>query len=222
MIEVDRLMVEDFRISLTRMMENAGRAVANLTTQLLGGDVRGGDVLVLAGTGGNGGGGLVAARHLHNAGAVVQVRTSAPPERFAEISREQLDIVGRLGIPVAIGADGSCPESYVIDALLGYSLDGAPRGVAAELIRWAGGVADLSLDAPSGLELSTGTLHDLHIDAAATVTLAAPKAGLVCDATGRLYLADISVPPRVFAQIGAPYDSPFGSGPLVRLEKGEG
>jgi hypothetical protein len=59
MREVDRLMIEEFAISLEQMMENAGRNLALLARHLLGGDARGRRVLVLAGTGGNGGGGLV-------------------------------------------------------------------------------------------------------------------------------------------------------------------
>ena len=65
MIEVDKAMVEDFRINLVRMMENAGRGLAHLTrARFLGGDPRGKKVVVLAGTGGNGGGALVCAREL--------------------------------------------------------------------------------------------------------------------------------------------------------------
>ena len=56
MREVDRLMVEELGIDLLQMMENAGRALAEHTRRLVGGDVRGCRVVVLAGRGGNGGG----------------------------------------------------------------------------------------------------------------------------------------------------------------------
>ena len=69
MREVDRAMVEDYGIQLTQMMENAGRNLAHLARyRLLEGDPRGERVLVLAGKGGNGGGGAVCARRLHNWG----------------------------------------------------------------------------------------------------------------------------------------------------------
>ena len=72
MREVDRAMIEDYGISLVQMMENAGRNLAQLARQrFLDGDPRGRRVLVLAGTGGNGGGGLVCARRLRNWGAEV-------------------------------------------------------------------------------------------------------------------------------------------------------
>jgi len=59
MIEVDRAMIEEFKITLVQMMENAGRSLARLARQrFLGGDPLGKKVVVLAGTGGNDGGAL--------------------------------------------------------------------------------------------------------------------------------------------------------------------
>ena len=89
MIEVDRAMIEDFGIDLVRMMENAGRSLAHLARErFLDGDPRGNRVVVLAGTGGNGGGALVAARRLHSYGASVTVyatrKEMAAFKRFVE------------------------------------------------------------------------------------------------------------------------------------------
>src|SRR5207247_11101476 len=104
MRDVDRIMIEELRISLVRMMENAGRSLAQLARWLLGGDARGRSILVLAGPGGNGGGGLVAARHLALAGAEVVVALSVPGERFAPVPAEQLGIASRPGrTPVTSG-----------------------------------------------------------------------------------------------------------------------
>ncbi len=67
MMEVDRAMIEDYRIDLTQMMENAGRCLAILARdRLLHGILSPKRVTVMAGRGGNGGGVLVAARRLHN------------------------------------------------------------------------------------------------------------------------------------------------------------
>jgi NAD(P)H-hydrate epimerase len=62
MVEVDRAMIETYEIELIQMMENAGRNLAHLARgRFLGGDPRGKKIVVLAGTGGNGGGALVCA-----------------------------------------------------------------------------------------------------------------------------------------------------------------
>jgi NAD(P)H-hydrate epimerase len=82
----------------------------------------------------------------------------------------------------------------------------------------------LALDVPSGLELATGVLHAPHVVAEATLTLAAPKEGLrapgAAAAVGGLYVADLSVPPWVFARLGLVPAAPFGAATIVRLHPG--
>ena len=60
-----------------------------------------------------------------------------------------------------------------------------------------------------------------HVRAEATLTLALPKRGLRArgagESVGRLYLADISVPPCVYERLGHPHESPFGAGSIVRI-----
>ena len=72
MIEVDRAMIEDSEIQLIQMMENAGRNLAHLARiRFLDGNPFGNYIIVLAGSGGNGDGALVAARRIQNYGAEV-------------------------------------------------------------------------------------------------------------------------------------------------------
>jgi NAD(P)H-hydrate epimerase len=195
MIEVDRAMIEDYHIDLIQMMENAGRNLAHLARdRFLQGDPRGQKVVILAGTGGNGGGALVCARRLHNYGANVRVFVTRPDDDFTAVPGHQLDIVRRLGIPVVLAdeldQDGETAV-LIIDGLIGYSLQGSPRGSAAHLITWA------NRQAAPILALEPA------IRATATMTLALPKAGLLTDQAapnvGELYLADISVPPALYA-----------------------
>ena len=80
MIEVDRLMTDVLQIELIQMMENAGRNLARLCVHQFLCDVESKHVLVMAGTGGNGGGALVAARRLHQWGIGVSVLTTKPDE----------------------------------------------------------------------------------------------------------------------------------------------
>src|SRR5258708_40306813 len=76
---VDRLMVDDYGITLVQMMENAGRSLAALTRMLHGGDTASARVLVLVGTGNNGGGGGPAPRHPAQFRGGVPVGPVAPP-----------------------------------------------------------------------------------------------------------------------------------------------
>jgi NAD(P)H-hydrate epimerase len=227
MIEVDRAMMEDYHIDLVRMMENAGGSLAHLTRErFLGGDPRGSSVAVLAGTGGNGGGALVAARRLHNYGADVHVFTTKPGTEFTPVPGEQLELLRHMGVSISSSDAVASVESVdiILDGVIGYSLRGAPRGEAATLIRWANRrtAPVLSLDAPSGLDTTTGTVFDPTIRASATMTLALPKEGLRSpDAeqyVGELYLADISVPPELYERfLGIPTGHLFARSDVVQL-----
>ena len=107
MREVDRAMMEDHGIDLAKMMENAGRELAHLArSRFLGGNPKGKRVAVLAGTGGNGGGGLVCARPLNICGANVTMRLSSPAERLTEVPRHQLSILERRGVPINSPSEG--------------------------------------------------------------------------------------------------------------------
>ena len=228
MREVDRVMVEEYGIVLLQMMENAGRGLARLARdRFLGGDAWGRRVTVLAGRGGNGGGGLVCARRLVGWGAAVRVVPAGEPERLGEVPRHQLAILERMGVPVEVaGDDAELPSAdLIIDALIGYSLSGPPRGVSAALIRKANTAAAsvLSLDVPSGVDTATGAVYEPAIEATATLTLALPKEGLRADEArrqvGELYLADIGVPPALYARppIGLDVGHVFAEDDLLRV-----
>lgn len=228
MIEVDRAMIEDFHIELIQMMESAGRNLAHLARyRFLDGDPIGKKVVVLAGTGGNGGGAMVCARRLHNWGAQVGVFLTKPPEAFSGVPAHQLDILRRMQVPAAPAGGVTQVESasLIVDGIIGYSLSGAPRGTAADLIRWANGQGTpiLALDAPSGVDTTSGTVFAPAIQATATMTLALPKEGLrapgVDKQVGELYLADISVPATLYEEpaLGINVGPLFASDDIIRL-----
>jgi NAD(P)H-hydrate epimerase len=229
MIEVDRAMMEDYRIDLVRMMENAGRCLAILTRdRFLDGSPVGKRVTVMAGSGGNGGGALVAARRLHTWGAEVQVLLSQSADSMTPVPAHQLEILRHMAMDVvaepAMPPPGDTP-AVIVDGLIGYSLKGAPFGITRDLITWANeqDVPVVALDTPSGIDTATGTVFHPAIRAAATLTLALPKEGLRAPAAaplvGELYLADISVPPSLYAQpgLGLQVGPIFATGDVVRL-----
>jgi len=211
MIEVDRVMMYELKIDLVQMMENAGR---NLARVVLDG-FKPSRVAVLAGSGGNGGGGLVAARHLANAGVDVVVTTTRPVEELRGVPRHQQEILDRMGVAKA---DQPVAADVVIDALVGYSLRGAPRGRTAELIGALNADTPIvSLDSPSGLDVTAGTAPGAVVQADVTMTLALPKIGLRSSPqVGELLLADISVPRSVTAALG-PAAPDFSRSSIVRV-----
>jgi NAD(P)H-hydrate epimerase len=220
MRDVDRVAME-LGLTLTRMMENAGANLAWLASMVLGGDVSGRRITVLAGPGGNGGGGLVAARRLIGWGADVAVRLASDPADLASVPLEQLRLLEQMEAPIEVGARGLGVTELFIDAILGYSQRGAPRDDAAALVAATADSTVLSLDVPTGLELERGVVGEPAVRAAATLTLALPKEALRTGAAeplvGDLYLADISVPATVYDRLGISYRSPFLGSPIVQL-----
>jgi len=212
MREVDRLMIDDFHISLLQMMENAGRNLAELCVRAFAPA----SVVVLAGSGGNGGGGLVAARHLTNRGVTVAVTLSHDESSMAPVPRHQLDILARMDVTFLEQPENA---GLVIDALIGYSLRGRPSGRTAELINWANAQARpvLSLDAPSGLDVTSGEPSSPCVSAAATMTIALPKLGLRNTRVGDLYVADISVPAALYRQLELDVPVLFRDDTLVKI-----
>jgi NAD(P)H-hydrate epimerase len=212
MVEIDRIMIEDMGITLLQMMENAGRSLADLTLELFAPR----SVSILAGSGGNGGGGLTAGRHLHNLG--VDVTVSLSSDRLGEAAVHQANTLRQMGVPFS--AEPDLETDLVIDAMVGYSLTGALRGRAKE---WTsalpGSVPVLSLDVPSGLDTS-GAVGASGVKATATMTLCLPKVGLKnAVATGNLYLADISVPAAVVARVAQAPAPPFELGRILRIDR---
>jgi len=229
MREVDRIMVEDLGISLLQMMENAGRAFAELTRIQLSSLSRR-RVVVLAGRGGNGGGGMAAARRLAIWGAEVRVVLAHPEAAVAEAPGHQLTSLRAMRVPVYGPAEADSlvyDADVVLDALLGYSLDGPPREPEAGIIRTANssGVPILALDLPSGLDPDRGLPHDPTIRATCTLALALPKVGLLrpdaAKFVGELWLADISVPTSAYAVFGINPGQLFAESDLIRIAGGD-
>jgi NAD(P)H-hydrate epimerase len=215
MREVDRVAVEDVGLALLQMMENAGRNLAQAVRTTAARSVT-----VLAGNGGNGGGGLACARHLANHDVPVTVVLDREPGALEGAAAHQHATVAEMDVPVEVGpgtvqsADGT-----VVDALVGYGLSGPLGGTTAELVKAIPDTASriVSLDVPSGIDATTGERPGPSVTPDRTVTLALPKTGLDADEY-ELVLADIGIPSVVYHRAGIVYRTPFDGEYLVGLE----
>ena len=171
------------------LMENAGLAVARSIGRILDGP-RGKRVVVLVGPGNNGGDGMVAARYLADWGAVVTLYMTTERRRddkFADCRERRVRVVEadedlehwQLGSYVSLA-------DLVLDAVLGIGtrpgLDGNLRSVIEAIGRMkaqAHGPIFVALDVPTGLDADTGGCDEACFPAAFTLTLGAPKLGLL-------------------------------------------
>jgi ADP-dependent NAD(P)H-hydrate dehydratase / NAD(P)H-hydrate epimerase len=173
---------------MLELMERAGLAVAEAVRRR---HPDAAAVSVWCGTGSNGGDGLVAARHLHEAGCTVEVRLLGRDEKVRGDAGENLRRAREAG--VAFSEHGLNGE-VVVDALFGTGFAGRPRNEAARVIEELNGlgVPVLAVDVPSGVDASTGEVAGPAVEAGATVTFHGRKVGLAV-APGRFHAGEVEV-----------------------------
>ncbi len=225
MREIDRIAVEEFGLGLLQMMENAGRALAMRAAEMVGSE-KNKVIAVFAGTGGNGGGGLCAARHLHNWGYPIRIFLTREPREYKGAGAAQLHILQAAGVEVSAPKEAEkvlAGAGLVLDALIGYSLKEALKGSVKEYVEHINefGGPVLSLDMPSGVDATSGDTPGAFVRAACTLTLALPKQGLANPAAGEIWLADIGIPPEAFERVGVSAIALFDGRPMLRLTRTE-
>jgi hydroxyethylthiazole kinase-like uncharacterized protein yjeF len=197
-------------VPVERLMENAGRTVAEeVVRRYAPGGEEG--VLVVAGTGNNGGDGIVAARHLSLMGVKrtsVILLANGPAGIRSDLAR--LNIERLAGTTVSVHFAGDLQSlngisslfgeaKVIIVAIFGTGIRGERvREPMAEAIRLANrsGAVRVAVDIPSGLDPLTGTLADEVIRADLTVTMHRAKMGLRgrSEYTGEVLVVPIGIP----------------------------
>lgn len=196
MAKIDEIMPDEYGITISRMMENAGYQIAHFIRQELDTD----GVTVYAGPGNNGGDALAAARRLATWGYAVEVVLAT--RDLDGIRAEELEILERLDVPIR---EQAAEDRYpvAVDGLIGYNLQGDPRPPFDTL------VADInehdtvvSIDIPTGVHPDTGETASPAVTPDHTVTLAMPKQGMITENAGAIWVADISIPPEAYERFG--------------------
>ena len=190
-----------------QMIEQAGKSVADALLSKIP-ELSGKHILVLAGTGNNGGDGLVAARWLAEAGAAVVVYLTK--KRPAE--DPHLTALKEIGLLIANAEEDQRNRvldlqlgraDIVIDAVLGTGFKLPLKGTGKEALRAVRRSTArpfvVAVDCPSGLDCDTGQVAEETLQADLTVTLAAAKPGLFqfpgAGRVGELVFGDIGLSP---------------------------
>lgn len=212
---MDRRAVRAFGMRSIQLMENAGRAAALAVKREFDLCKRPScRVSIVAGKGNNGGDGFVAARHLKAMGIETRVLLIA---RQAEVKGDagvNMKIWQRSGgelISIASLRDlkkhsaALRHSSIIVDALFGTGLSSPVKGLYAGVIGLINSLGKkvISIDAPSGIDASTGAVHGAAVKADITVTMALPKTGLYMyparEYAGRIEVADIGFPEKLIS-----------------------
>lgn len=212
--EIDRTVLEQFAIPGLILMENAARNAAEIIYRELQPPAKT-RVVILCGPGNNGGDGFVVARHLDNAGVPTTVVLADVAAKSIGDAGVNLAIWQRMGGPlIEAAADSAIAQTHIqsadviVDALLGTGARGAPRGTAAELVRYANApprAQRIAIDIPSGLDADTGTVHEPCFRAHLTITFVAAKTGFAnanaAAVLGHVIVADIGAPRALIDRI---------------------
>ncbi len=203
MTEVDRIMVEEFKIPVELMMELAGFNLAKLALNLS--NKKYSNYVIIAGSGNNAGGGIVAARRLDSWGLNTQIVFPRGVNQLNTIPKEQYKRAKQLGIDILNelpdGPIDFIRDSFFIDAYLGYGFTPRQDNISENVFKFLSDIKTLlSLDIPSGLDATTGKNYS-GINPIATLTLGFVKQGLLITERkniGELYITDIGIPIRIY------------------------
>jgi hydroxyethylthiazole kinase-like uncharacterized protein yjeF len=179
---------EALGVSVCDLMENAGKAVADMVIS----EYPDGAVLVVCGAGNNGGDGIVAARHLAQGNRKVTV---ALVTAKSDIKNSLLlDNLHRLpkSVKVIENAGQSMAHDFpvIIDAMLGTGLRSEPREPYASWILAINTSSSrvVSVDVPSGMGTGCAVIP------AITVTFHESKESMSKENSGKIIVADIGIP----------------------------
>ena len=190
------------------LMENAGASVARTIAGTY--DVKNKVVVIVAGTGNNGGDGFVVARHLANMGAFVRVallgriediKTEEAKQNWAVLSKMEVD-VEKLSIQdnreLKILQEWFGSSFVLVDAILGTGVKGLLRQQIPKVVQIMNdsGRSIVAVDTPTGLDPSKGDVHGVAVKADVTVTFHKIKEGFQGkkEFTGKVIVADIGIP----------------------------
>jgi NAD(P)H-hydrate epimerase len=215
--ELDRLAIEEYNIPGYELMQRAANAAF---TALLETWPNVKNIIVLCGTGNNGGDGFIVACLAKKLGIQVDLIVAGDLSSISGDAKKALDYALSLGLKVDSALEfnriiknydikSKTGEVIIVDALLGTGLTGKVRDPFTQLIN---GINDCSLpvlaiDIPSGLCSDSGEMLGNAVKADVTITFIGRKIGLVTNSgnelVGRLIFDDLNVPKAVYSKVSA-------------------
>ena len=162
-------------------------------------------VLVVCGSGNNGGDGYAIARLLHLKGHDVTIFFAGNSQKRSKENAQQAKIAAHYEIPVITNLDTE-EYSVIIDALFGTGLKREITGHYREILCSVNQMTGekVSVDLPSGIHDTTGAQMGIAFCADLTVAIAFPKRGLflqegnVC--AGKILTGDIGISSETFSE----------------------
>lgn len=212
MRELDAIADREYGLDATILMENAGRAAAQIVMERFPHAGRSTEVLVFAGKGNNAGDAFAVARRLICLDRKVRVFHLHPESGYHGATLKNFQILKKLKAKLVYLENAADLQSFfasspgpftLIDGILGTGLKGTLDGIyydVVEMINSLNSGEIVALDIPTGVSGDTGTVHGSSIQATLTVSFGFPKLGHFLPPgaarRGELINIDISLPAR--------------------------
>ena len=205
--EIDNRVISSGEVAGYELMSRAGQFTFDCICQQFS-DIR--HIVILCGTGNNGGDGYIVAGLAAGRGIKVNVYAYGPPTTKDSISAREYaqkmgsDIVDCLDRPNL--SDTLKAADLIVDALLGTGVDREVGGYLAEIINWVNNSNKpvVACDIPTGLNSDNGRVMGHCISAQATPTFIALKAGLFTGSgkaqSGCIQFSDLGVTAENYSQ----------------------
>lgn len=202
---VDRDAIDRLHVPGVLLMENAGLGATEVLLREFGAELAQ-HVVLVGGTGQNGGDAWVVARQLLVRGFTPRCVLIGDPSRVQGDARINLEALRALGLDpepcpdTAFLSSRLAQASLVVDGLFGTGLDRDIEGFQAEVVHALNTAQKpvLALDLPSGIDADTGQVRGVAVRARCTVTFAAHKPGLHqfpgAELAGSVHCVAIGVP----------------------------
>ncbi len=188
--EIDAATIRLEPVTSAGLMERAASTLFQRVKDCVSPDRR---VVIIAGTGNNGGDGLVLARLMHGDGYMVRVfivESGSPHSDDMSLNAVRLERSGIVAGTIAGTGDlpAIAPDEVIIDALFGTGLSRPPSGLAAAVIAHMNdsGAYIISVDIPSGLFCEDNSLAvpEAIVRADRTITFQFPKLAFMFAGSG--------------------------------------
>lgn len=191
--EIDRYSIEELGMPGIVLMERAALCFVRRVQEKITKEQK---LLVVCGSGNNGGDGMAAARMLHHLGYSCEVYLAGKVEKMTQSAKIQWNLLKNLGVPI-VNVFAPKKDVVLIDALFGVGLSRPITGEYAKLIRKMNQFRCFAVDLPSGVNADTGCPMAVSDDgtmtavkAEMTVSFGFVKAGLILG-TGRVYAGEV-------------------------------
>jgi NAD(P)H-hydrate epimerase len=210
MRSADAATFSTFGIPSRAVMESAGREVAAFLLERYAERLSDG-VVIITGSGNNGGDGYVAGRALTNIGLRVKIAALKPPAQLSGDAADAAQAYIRSGgdvVEISSAEQLSAlfendRAAVVVDAIFGTGIRGALSGLPAAVVSTVNERAEkgrfsvVSVDLPSGLSSDSGEVAGAMIRASETLALQCLKVGHVifpaAEYCGEVFVADIGI-----------------------------